>query len=128
MASRRAGQPALEPRRHGAELRRRTDAVGQLAQSCEETLESASATGYAQNHGYIFEVPVDTEPGTPAQPVALRHLGRFAHEAVAVDPATGVVYETEDQGDGSGFYRFVPSTRPRRPGDLAAHDRASSRC
>jgi secreted PhoX family phosphatase len=87
--------------------------------TCEETLESALPTGYAQDHGYIFEVPFDTHPGTPTQPVALRHLGRFAHEAVAVDPATGGVYETEDQGDGSGFYRFVPSRRPERPGDLA---------
>jgi secreted PhoX family phosphatase len=87
--------------------------------SCEETLESSSATGYAQNHGYIFEVPLDTVPGAPAQPVALTRLGRFAHEAVAVDPATGIVYETEDQGDGSGFYRFVPSAMPTQPGDLA---------
>ena len=88
--------------------------------TCEETLENSSATGYAQNHGYIFEVPIDTVPGIPPQPVALRHLGRYAHEAVAVDPATGIVYETEDQGDGSGFYRFVPSAKPTRPGDLAA--------
>ena len=87
--------------------------------SCEESLESSSATGFAVDHGYIFEVPIDTVPGSPAQPVALRHLGRFAHEAVAVDPATGIVYETEDQGDGSGFYRFVPSAKPTRPGDLA---------
>ncbi len=88
--------------------------------TCEETLENSSATGYAENHGYIFEVPIDTVPGIPTDPVALRHLGRFAHEAVAVDPATGAVYETEDQGDGSGFFRFVPSVKPRRPGDLAA--------
>jgi secreted PhoX family phosphatase len=88
--------------------------------SCEETLDSSSATGYAQNHGYIFEVPINTLLGTPAAPVPLRHLGRFAHEAVAVDPATGIVYETEDQGDGSGFYRFVPAVKPTKPGDLAA--------
>ena len=88
--------------------------------SSEETLENASATNYAENHGYNFEVPIDTECGTPTQPVALRHLGRFAHEAVAVDPVTGAVYETEDQGDGSGFYRFMPSRRPQRPGDLAS--------
>jgi secreted PhoX family phosphatase len=88
--------------------------------SCEETLENSSTTGYAQNHGYIFEVPIDTAPGIPAHPVALKHMGRFAHEAVAVDPATGIVYETEDQGDGSGFYRFVPSAKPTQPGDLAA--------
>jgi secreted PhoX family phosphatase len=88
--------------------------------SCEETLLGASASGFAQNHGYSFEVPVATTPGTPAAPVPLKHLGRFSHEAVAVNPATGIVYETEDQGDGSGFYRFVPATTPTKPGDLAA--------
>jgi uncharacterized protein len=87
--------------------------------SCEETLENTSSTNFAQNHGYIFEVPVDATPGKPASPVALKHLGRFAHEAAAVDPATGIVYETEDQGNVSGFYRFVPSTKPTKPGDLA---------
>jgi secreted PhoX family phosphatase len=87
--------------------------------SGEETLESASSTGLDQHHGYVFEVPIDTAPGSPVVPVALKHLGRFAHEAVAVDPATGIVYETEDQGDNSGFYRFVPSARPTQPGDLA---------
>jgi secreted PhoX family phosphatase len=86
--------------------------------SSEETLENASATGYAQNHGYNFEVPLGTVPGTPTQAVPLKHLGRFAHEAVAVDPATGAVYETEDQNDGSGFYRYMPAARPTRPGDL----------
>src|SRR5688572_25681687 len=88
--------------------------------SSEESLENSSTTNYAQNHGYNFEVPIDTVPGTPANPQPLRHLGRFNHEAVAVDPATGIVYETEDQGDVSGFYRFVPSAKPTRPGDLAA--------
>jgi secreted PhoX family phosphatase len=86
--------------------------------SCEETLESSSATGFAQNHGYVFEVPVDTVPGTPAPPIALNLMGRFAHEAVAVDPATGIVYETEDQGDGSGFYRYVPTVKPTQSGQL----------
>ena len=86
--------------------------------SCEETLESSSATGFAQNHGYVFEVPVDTVPGTPAPPIALNLMGRFAHEAVAVDPATGIVYETEDQGDGSGFYRYIPTVKPTQSGQL----------
>lgn len=36
-----------------------------------------------------------------------RALGTFAHEALAVDPATNIVYETEDEPDGR-FYRFVP--------------------
>lgn len=39
----------------------------------------------------------------------LRALGTFSHEAAAVDPATNIVYETEDEGDGR-FYRFVPDT------------------
>jgi secreted PhoX family phosphatase len=41
-------------------------------------------------------------------------MGRFAHEACATDPRTGVVYQTEDDGNDSGFYRF----RPRDPRDL----------
>jgi uncharacterized repeat protein (TIGR03803 family) len=89
--------------------------------SCEDSLQNSSATGYTQHHGYNFEVPVATVPGTPAPPVPLRLMGRFNHEAVAVDPATGIVYETEDQGDVSGFYRFVPAVKPTRPGDLAAN-------
>jgi secreted PhoX family phosphatase len=35
-------------------------------------------------------------------------LGRFNHEAAAVDPMTSAVYLTEDRGD-SCFYRFIPS-------------------
>jgi secreted PhoX family phosphatase len=41
-------------------------------------------------------------------------MGRFSHEALAVDPKTWIVYETEDNGGGggtSGFYRFIPNTR-----------------
>jgi secreted PhoX family phosphatase len=29
---------------------------------------------------------------------------------MAVDPTTGIVYETEDNGSNSGFYRFIPDT------------------
>ena len=60
---------------------------------------------YGQPHGYIFDVPADG----PASAEPLRAMGRFAHEAVAVDPATGIVYETEDRWLGSGFYRFIPA-------------------
>ncbi len=42
-------------------------------------------------------------------------MGRFLHEAGAVDPDTGVVYQTEDEGP-DGFYRFIPN----EPGNLAA--------
>jgi hypothetical protein len=51
-------------------------------------------------------------------PVPLTAMGRFSHEAVAVDPNTGYIYETEDRGD-SCFYRFVPAVgRPNAPGQL----------
>jgi len=90
--------------------------------TCEETFEAASATGAEQNHGYVFEVPIDTTPGNPAPPVPLKKLGRMAHEAAAVDPETGIIYETEDQGDFSGFYRFIPASRITRPGQLANMD------
>lgn len=42
-------------------------------------------------------------------------MGRFNHEAIAVDPRTGIIYETEDQRD-SLIYRFVPT----QPGQLSA--------
>jgi secreted PhoX family phosphatase len=45
-------------------------------------------------------------------------MGRFNHEAIACDPRSGYVYQTEDRGD-SLFYRFVPNDRhPCRFGDL----------
>lgn len=79
--------------------------------TCEETLsEPRSANRFSRPHGYAFEVPAD---GT-ASAEPLKGLGRFVHEAVAVDPATGIVYLTEDHGR-AGFYRFVPKT----PGRLA---------
>jgi secreted PhoX family phosphatase len=75
--------------------------------TCEETTESTTMP-----HGYVFEVPADGF----GDPRPLRDLGRFSHEAAAVDPATGYVYETEDAGSSSGFYRFIPHVH----GDLAA--------
>jgi secreted PhoX family phosphatase len=83
--------------------------------TCEETVAGARA-GWDQEHGYIFEVPIMAEEQVPGVP--LKAMGRFVHEAVAIDPATGIVYETEDRST-AGFYRFVPD----RPGDLAAGGR-----
>jgi secreted PhoX family phosphatase len=74
--------------------------------TCEETNDF---TGMP--HGYIFEVPADGL----GDPTPISDMGRFSHEAVAIDPATGFVYETEDAGNSSGFYRFIPNT----PGQLA---------
>jgi len=60
-------------------------------------------------------VPADTPRPVAARP--LKAMGRFVHEAAAVDPATGIVYLTEDNGEPfDGFYRFLP----RQPGRLAA--------
>lgn len=70
-----------------------------------EDLPGSSAT---KSHGWAFEVDpyAPLGGGTPRQ-VRLTNLGRFNREAVVIDPATRVVYQTEDAGDGL-FYRFVP--------------------
>lgn len=73
--------------------------------TCEETVQKEEKT-YQQDHGYNFEVPVTTTPGLVTS-VPLKAMGRFNHEAVAVDDRTGIVYETEDRDDGL-FYRFIP--------------------
>ncbi len=80
--------------------------------SCEETtrgMNDATSAGvaFARKHGYVFEVPADGL--STAEPIV--GMGRFSHEATATDPATGIVYETEDTGD-SAIYRYVPNTRP----------------
>lgn len=77
--------------------------------TCEETTVGIGNADLTKNHGYILEVPVVGPPVT----TPYTEMGRFSHEALAVDPATGFVYETEDAGD-SGFYRFRPNT----PGSL----------
>jgi hypothetical protein len=64
------------------------------------------ANGWSQKHGYNFFVPASADAAVHAVP--LTAMGRFAHEAVATDPATGIVYETEDSGNDSGFFRFIP--------------------
>ncbi len=79
--------------------------------SCEENTSRADGR-INKDHGYIFEVPADA-PGQ-IDPVPLVAMGRFNHEAACVDPATGIVYMTEDRGD-SLLYRFIPS----HPGQLA---------
>ena len=84
--------------------------------SCEENVTRAGAGG-EKDHGFNFEVPALADGGL-VDPVPLTEMGRFNHEAICVDPVSGVVYETEDRGDGL-FYRFIPN----RPGNLAAGGR-----
>jgi secreted PhoX family phosphatase len=62
--------------------------------SCEE-----------HRQGLVWEC----DPFGPGQGVARPALGTFAHEAAVVDPDTGIVYLTEDDGLGR-LYRFVPDT------------------
>lgn len=63
--------------------------------SCEETPS-----------GKVWEV----QPfGTTADARSFPALGRFQHEAVAVDPVNRTLYLTEDEKDGR-FYRFVCSS------------------
>ncbi|MEO1007687.1 MAG: alkaline phosphatase PhoX [Planctomycetota bacterium] len=82
--------------------------------TCEETVERASNPDAAdrmfeRDHGYNFEVPVTAEPSL-AEPRPLTAMGRFNHEAVCVDPGTGIVYQTEDRHDGL-LYRYIPDER-----------------
>ncbi len=89
-------------------------------------------------HGYVFEVnPRDPENGLSKKPI--RAMGFFSHEAVDIDPATGIAYLTEDDFRGSipsdptaevvaddappgsrvsFLYRYIPNVKPRKPGDL----------
>jgi hypothetical protein len=41
-------------------------------------------------------------------------MGRFSHEAAAVDPRTGAVYLTEDDRNKAGLYRYLPDDTARR--------------
>jgi uncharacterized protein len=77
----------------------------------EETV-AGPGQGWGQKHGYNFLVR--TSADSPEKSPPLNAMGRFSHEAVATDPRTGIVYQTEDDGNDSGFYRF----RPRDARDL----------
>ncbi len=88
--------------------------------SCEETTlgqtvrinakTGVQTGGFPKPHGYCFEVPASANAVLP--PVPLKAMGRFVHEAVAVDKKTGTVYLTEDYNP-SGFYRFLPNRNKR---------------
>ena len=75
--------------------------------TCEESEDLTSARGL--NHGWCFEVKASATPGLQ-KAVALKALGRFRHEAVALDPTQGILYLTEDRTDGL-LYRFIPEQK-----------------
>jgi secreted PhoX family phosphatase len=84
-------------------------------------------------HGYCFEVDPGDPEGTLSR-TPIRAMGFFSHEAVDVDPSTGIVYLTEDdftlaipddpntEAPGvtrsSFLYRYLPDDRSQRPGAL----------
>lgn len=81
--------------------------------SCEETTlgptqrissKGVISGGYPKQHGYCFEVSAASD--SAVEPIPLKAMGRFVHEAIAVGKK-GVVYLTEDN-NAAGFYRFIP--------------------
>lgn len=85
--------------------------------SCEETVDTPSFfSSLSKKHGYCFEVDPMNEGLTKAK--ALTALGRFNREAIAIDPQSGKIYQTEDRAD-SCFYCFHPKQQAKKFGDLA---------
>lgn len=87
--------------------------------SCEEcfkdpgrSFEKNQVVSREQRHGYVFEVPAHATG--PVRPEPLTGMGRFEHEAAAVDPQSGIVYLSEDRHR-SLLYRYIPDI----PGSLA---------
>ncbi len=94
------------------------------------TCEEDRTTTGEREHGYVFEVnPRNPESRLSKTPI--REMGRFSHEAVDIDPRTGIAYLTEDDFEGeideedpsldtrrSYLYRFLPNNRRQRPGAL----------
>ncbi|WP_377325570.1 alkaline phosphatase PhoX [Pimelobacter simplex] len=83
--------------------------------TCEETEDRAgkawSGNGksgtYAKDHGYVFEVFHDGR----VLPKPIKALGRYAHEALAVDQENKHIFLSEDASGPNGlFYRW---TAPR---------------
>jgi secreted PhoX family phosphatase len=84
--------------------------------TCEESVTKPASlkrkggmAHYEQAHGYAFEVPATVEASI-ADPIPLKEMGRFRREAIAVDPRTGMVYQTEDEHEGL-LTRFIPNVK-----------------
>ncbi|MFJ6694299.1 PhoX family protein [Streptomyces sp. NPDC091294] len=76
--------------------------------TCEETEDRAGEEGMTKDHGYVFEVdPEDRRANRDPKPI--KALGRYAHEAVVIDPKRGHAYLTEDASGPNGLlYRWTP--------------------
>jgi len=73
--------------------------------TCEEDVTKADGDIIEKDHGFVFDVPADVKGLVEPKPIL--GMGRFNHEAVAVDADTGIIYQTEDRSDGL-IYRFIP--------------------
>lgn len=73
--------------------------------TCEEDV-TLQGDYIEKDHGFVFEVPAQADP-LLIDPKPIKAMGRFNHEAVCVDPNTGIIYQTEDRHDGL-IYRFIP--------------------
>ncbi|NND70468.1 MAG: DUF839 domain-containing protein [Rhodothermales bacterium] len=87
--------------------------------TCEET-DVRKDHRCEKDHGYAFDVRASDDGQLQAARPILP-MGRFYREAVAVHPATSIVYQTEDKEDGL-FYRYIPSN----PDDLHAGGRTQA--
>lgn len=74
--------------------------------TCEESVVRAGDNNRARDHGWCFEVPATADIAL-VDPMPIKPMGRFMHEACATDPRTGIVYLTEDRHDGV-LYRYIP--------------------
>jgi uncharacterized protein len=124
----RGGTTTIEVAADGTRIRQYVSLAGTLRNcaggrtpwdtwlSCEETDRIL-----AKPHGYVFEVdPFDQEANRDPRPI--KALGRFAHEAVVVDPERFVLYLTEDaKRPNGGLYRYTP------PPDALPLDKGSLR-
>ena len=88
--------------------------------TCEEDVTKIGGST-EKDHGFIFEIPALSPGLTYPQPI--KEMGRFNHEAVAVDPVTSIVYMTEDRPDGL-LYRFISNV----PEKLAQGGRLQCLC
>jgi secreted PhoX family phosphatase len=71
-------------------------------------------------HGYIFDVPADAT--SPVDPVPLTDMGRFVHEAIAVDPKW---HRLRDRGP--RLVRLLPLRSHRPPGPPGGRNAADAR-
>ena len=79
--------------------------------SCEEDVTNSNGKSIEVDHGFVFDVPASAQGLVEPRPI--KDMGRFNHEAIAVDVATNIIYQTEDRSDGL-IYRFLPNN----PSDL----------